>query len=235
MQRFFLQTFYLWEKELILQDEEIIYQLVKVLRSKSWDQVIFFDGKTLFDYVYEVRSIDKKNIIFVFVSKIEKFQEQKILNLYQSLPNKIDKIEDIIQKWTEIWYNNFYFFRSQRSQDLKLSENKVLRFEKIIQEASEQSGRNIIPQIYFLEKLNLSDMKGKNIFFHTDKNTSQKLSDISFDFSQEINIFVGPEWGFSQKENDEFLKNNFLKIYLGNNILRTQTTGVVTWFYILQK
>ncbi len=235
MQRFFLQTFYLWEKELILQDEEIIYQLVKVLRSKSWDQVIFFDGKTLFDYVYEVRSIDKKNIIFVFVSKIEKFQEQKILNLYQSLPNKIDKIEDIIQKWTEIWYNNFYFFRSERSQDLKLSENKVLRFEKIIQEASEQSGRNIIPQIYFLEKLNLSDMKGKNIFFHTDKNTSQKLSDISFDFSQEINIFVGPEWGFSQKENDEFLKNNFLKIYLGNNILRTQTTGVVTWFYILQK
>lgn len=235
MQRFFLQTFYLWEKELILQDEEIIYQLVKVLRSKSWDQVIFFDGKTLFDYVYEVRSIDKKNIIFVFVSKIEKFQEQKILNLYQSVPNKIDKIEDIIQKWTEIWYNNFYFFRSERSQDLKLSENKVLRFEKIIQEASEQSGRNIIPQIYFLEKLNLSDMKGKNIFFHTDKNTSQKLSDISFDFSQEINIFVGPEWGFSQKENDEFLKNNFLKIYLGNNILRTQTTGVVTWFYILQK
>jgi 16S rRNA U1498 N3-methylase RsmE len=48
--------------------------------------------------MYEIRSIDKKNIIFTFVSKIQKEIEAKKLNLYQSLPNKIDKIEDIIQK-----------------------------------------------------------------------------------------------------------------------------------------
>lgn len=235
MQRFFLETSVLWESEIILKDEEIIYQLVKVLRVQNGEQVIFFDGKDFFDYMYEIRSIDKKNIIFTFVSKIQKEIEAKKLNLYQSLPNKIDKIEDIIQKWTEIWYSKFYFFRSERSQDLKISDNKILRFQNIIREASEQSGRNIIPEIHFLEKLDITQISGENIFFHTDTENTKKLWDISVDFHKEINIFVGPEWGFSPKENDIFLKHHFTKVYLGNNILRTQTTGIVVWFYILQK
>lgn len=234
MQRFFLETSVLWESQIILKDEEIMYQLVKVLRVQNGEQVIFFDGKDFFDYVYEITSVDKKNIIFSFVSKIEKDKEVKTLNLYQSLPNKIDKIEDIIQKWTEVWYAKFYFFRSERSQDVKLSESKIVRFQKIIKEASEQSGRNIIPEIYFLDKLDILKISWENIFFHTDSENTKKISDISVDFHKEINIFVGPEGGFSPKENDIFLKNNFIKIYLGNNILRTQTTGIVVWFYILQ-
>lgn len=234
MQRFLLETDILEQEEIILKDEEIIYQLIKVLRAKPTDQVIFFDGQTFCDYIYEIKSIDKKNIIFSFISKQEKKEEFKGLSLYQSLPNKIDKIEDIIQKWTEIWYSHFYFFRSERSQDIYISENKILRFKKIIQEAVEQSWRNIIPQLHFLDNLDILNIKWQNIFFHTDVELSQKLSDISFDFSSEINIFVGPEWGFSPKENDIFLQNNFMKVYLGNNILRTQTTWIVVWFHILQ-
>jgi 16S rRNA U1498 N3-methylase RsmE len=66
MQRFLLQTDVLAQEEIILKDEEIIYQLTKVLRAKINDQVIFFDGKTFCDYVYKIQSIDKKNIIFLF-------------------------------------------------------------------------------------------------------------------------------------------------------------------------
>ena len=234
MQRFLLQTDVLSQEEIILKDEEIIYQLTKVLRAKINDQVIFFDGKTFCDYVYKIQSIDKKNIIFSFVSQQQKSPESKGIHLYQALPNKIDKIEDIIQKWTEVGYTHFCFFRSERSQDIYISENKITRFEKIIHEASEQSWRNIIPRLSFCDSLDIQNIKGQNIFFHTDGEWSQKLSDISFDLSCDINIFVGPEWGFSSKENDRFLQNNFIKVYLGNNILRTQTTWVVVWFYILQ-
>lgn len=234
MHRFLLQTDVLGNEEIILKDEEIIYQLTKVLRAKINDQVIFFDGKTFCDYVYKIQSIDKKNIIFSFVSQQQKLPESKGVHLYQALPNKIDKIEDIIQKWTEVGYTHFCFFRSERSQDIYISENKITRFEKIIQEAVEQSGRNIVPQLHFLDVLDILSIKWQNIFFHTDADLSKKMSDISFDFSSEINIFVGPEWGFSSKENDIFLQNNFTKVYLGNNILRTQTTWIVVWFYILQ-
>lgn len=74
-----------------------------------------------------------------------------------------------------------------------------------------------------------------NIFFHTDSNNAIKINELKLDLTQRINIFVWPEWGFSPKENDTFEKNKCIKINLGNNILRTQTTSIWVWFYILHK
>ncbi|MDD5769744.1 MAG: RsmE family RNA methyltransferase [Candidatus Gracilibacteria bacterium] len=234
MQRFFLETFKLGEKELILQDQEIIYQLIKVLRSKLQDEVIFFDGKSFIDFKYKITSIDKKNIIFNFVEKNQKEIKDYKLILFQSLPNKIDKIEEIIQKGVEVGFSEFNFFRAERSQDLKLSQNKIERFNKIIKEAIELSNRNIIPKLNFLTKLDLQNISGEKLFFHTDFNNSKKLNSLNLNFKQNISIFIGPEGGFSDKENDNFIKNNFIKINLGNNILRTETAGIVVGFYILQ-
>ncbi len=235
MQRFFLESNSLGNIEVILQDEEIIYQLIKVLRAKTWDEVIFFDSKNFIDFKYKITSIDKKNIIFSFIEKIIKIQENYKLVLFQSIPNKIDKIEEIIQKGTEVWYSEFNFFRAERSQDLRLSPNKIQRFEKIIKEAVEQSNRNIIPTLNFLEKLDITSISWEKLFFHTDKKNAKKLSELSLNFSQNINIFVWPEWGFSDRENDLFLKYNSIKINLWENILRTENTPVVVWFYLLQK
>lgn len=235
MQRFFLESNSLGNIEVILQDEEIIYQLIKVLRAKIGDEIIFFDSKKFIDFKYKITSIDKKNIIFSFIEKIIKIQENYKLVLFQSIPNKIDKIEEIIQKGTEVWYSEFNFFRAERSQDLRLSPNKIQRFEKIIKEAVEQSNRNIIPTLNFLEKLDITSISWEKLFFHTDKKNAKKLSDNSLNFSQNINIFVWPEWGFSDRENDLFLKYNSIKINLWENILRTENTPVVVWFYLLQK
>jgi 16S rRNA (uracil1498-N3)-methyltransferase len=51
---------------------------------------------------------------------------------------------------------------------------------------------------------------------------------------KDVNIFIWPEWGFSEEEIENFLKNNFKKVFLWNRILRTETAGVVTGFYITQ-
>ena len=75
MQRFFLEVS-LWETQMILQDDEIMYQLVKVLRSQAGDEVIFYNGEENIDFVYKITSIDKKNIIFSMVEKIEKPAEK---------------------------------------------------------------------------------------------------------------------------------------------------------------
>lgn len=234
MQRFFLPVS-LWETQMILQDDEIMYQLVKVLRAQAWDEVVFYDWVQTNDFVYKITSIDKKNIIFSLVEKIEKPAEKLNLVLFQSLPNKIDKIEEIIQKGTEIGYREFNFFRAERSQELRLSPNKIERCKKIIKEASEQSQRNIVPKLNFLEKVDVSKISWENIFFHTDANNSKKISELIVDNTKNINIFVWPEGGFSPRENENFEKNNFIKVNLWNNVLRTENTPIVVWFYILQK
>lgn len=246
MQRFYLQNLNNNKIIIIKKDNEIYHQITKVIRWKIWDEVIFFDWKNYFDYLFFINEISKNEIIFKFKEKINKkstpfvkenkdFFSTKIteLNLYQAIPNKQEKIELILQKWTEIWYTNFYFYFSERSQKFNLSDNKFKRFQKIIVEATEQSWRNLIPELFFLEKLNLELIKWQNLYFHTKSSNSQKLKNIKIK-QEKVNIFIWPEWWFSDNEISNFEKYYFQNVFLWDFILRTETVGLVVWFFLNQ-
>ncbi len=233
MQRIYVEYWNLWEETFLLDEKEIMHQILKVLRWKVGDEFMFFDGKNLIDYKYRITSIDKKNIFFHLQEKVSKKPEKIDLYLFQALPNKIDKIEDIIEKWTQIGYSKFIFFESNRSQSIFLSENKLQRFQKIIQESSELSGRNVIPEIIFTQDIELESINWESFYFHTQDNQSHLLKNIDFSHKR-YNLFIWPEWGFDESEIQAFDQNNFKKIYLGDNILRTQTAAITTWFYFIQ-
>lgn len=234
MQRLFLPLINNENTVVITNSSPIYNQLTKVLRCKVSDEIIFFDWKKNLDLIYKIESITKQSIAFKLQKTVEKLDNSKInINLYQSIPNKQEKIEYILQKWVEVWYNNFYFFKSDRSQNLKINENKIERFKKIITEAVEQSGRNVLPELYFLEKIDFKNIKWNNIYFHTDKNKANKLKDLNIT-DLKINIFVWPEWGFSDNEIELFEKNNLTKVNLWDYILRTETAWIVVGFYLMQ-
>lgn len=233
MQRILLSEYELWINNLIIDNNELYNQIVKVLRSKVGDEFLFFDWNEYFDYKYKIIQIEKRHLILNFIEKIEKTKENIFLTLYQAIPNKIDKIEDIIEKWTQIWYSKFVFFNSRRSQDLFLSENKIHRFKNIIKESTELSQRNKNPEIIFEKKLDLKNISWENYYFHTENQESNYLKNIDFSKTN-YNLFVWPEWWFDDIEVKEFDINNFKKIYLWNNILRTQTAWITTWFYFIQ-
>ena len=105
MQRFYLQNLNNNKIIIIKKDNEIYHQITKVIRWKIWDEVIFFDWKNYFDYLFFINEISKNEIIFKFKEKINKkstpfvkenkdFFSTKIteLNLYQAIPNKQEKI-----------------------------------------------------------------------------------------------------------------------------------------------
>lgn len=237
MQRFYIENF-LKEDNFILKEKgnynSLFYQLLKVLRVKIWEKVIFFDWKNLVDYIYEIEKIDKKEIFFKFLhEEIKHISNNLVINLYNSLPNKLEKIELILQKWVEVWISNFVFFSSERSQKLFINESRMNRLEKIIIEAVEQSGGNIIPSFTFYDSGDIFskiDKKSQNIFFHTKNDNSKLLRQL--DFTWNINLFVWPEWGFSDKEICTFEKNNFVRIYLWERILRTETVWIWAAFFI---
>lgn len=233
MQRFYFENI---KNYFFIEDKNFINQVLKVLRSQLWDKFIFFDGKKCTDFVFEISEIQKNKIFFKKLEEIDKNSEIDFeINLFSSIPNKLEKIEFIAQKWAEVWVSNFYFFKSQRSQKIFLNENKVDRIKKIIQEASEQSNRNKIPNFQIIEKIDFEKLKKeKNIFLHTKDENSIKLSEIKVKFWEKINIFIGPEWWFSDEEIEIFQKNNFQKIFLWNRILRTETVGFTVAFFIIQ-
>ena len=233
MQRFYFENI---KNYFFIEDKNFINKVLKVLRSQLWDKFIFFDGKKYTDFVFEISEIQKNKIFFKKLEEIDKNSEIDFeINLFSSIPNKLEKIEFIAQKWTEVWVSNFYFFKSQRSQKIFLNENKVDRIKKIIQEASEQSNRNKIPNFQIIEKIDFEKLKKeKNIFLHTKDENSIKLSEIKAKSWEKINIFIGPEWWFSDEEIEIFQKNNFQKIFLWNRILRTETVGFTVAFFIIQ-
>ena len=235
MQRFFLEDLDTKNYIFTLTNKEIINQIIKVLRSKLWDKVIFFDGEDLYDYVFEIKEIGKKEIIFEQIDRLKKESEIAFeLNLFQAIPNKMDKIESIIKNGTQTWITNFLFFKAERSQKLNISEKKKERLNKIILEASEQSERNIIPSLIFWDKIDFKNLEWQNLFFHTKNNKSELLKDIEIEPLWQINLFVWPEWGFSDLEIEKFEINSFTRIYLWDRILRTELAGVSSAFSIIQ-
>jgi len=246
MQRFYIPNF-IKQDIFILNNKDIFHQLVKVLRIRIWEKIIFFDWVENLDFVYEILEINKKDIKFKFIE--EKLKDTEInfgLNLYQSLPNKLEKIEYILQKWVEIWYKKFIFYRSERSQKLVISEKKEERLKKVVIEAVEQSWRSFVPEFEIFNKSPLftkEGSRGNSIFLHTKNDNSKNLREFislstegfsSLKDLTEFNIFIWPEWGFSEKEIDNFEKNNFTRIHLWNRILRTETAWVVVWFTLWQ-
>lgn len=135
----------------------------------------------------------------IFVQKMilpqKNTEAQKHMTLYQALPNKMEKIEWIIEKNTEIGVKKIVFFRAERSQKLFLSDAKKERLKKIAQEALEQCGGNIPVEILFSDK-NLNEILEERprdeygIFLHT---TAEKYDVSEWKHYEKFGIFVGPE------------------------------------------
>lgn len=126
------------------------------------------------------------------------------------MPNKLEKIEWIIEKNTEIGVKKIVFFRSERSQKIFLSEKKVERMQEIAREALEQCGGKKLVEIIFsdekFEKI-LEKKSEKNIVLHTVGEKNQ-LSD--FKNEKNIGIWIGPEGGWSDDEIQKMNENNFI-------------------------
>ena len=235
MQRFYFENLEIGDESMAIKNPELLNQLNKVLRIKSWNKLAFFNWTDDKDFIFEVKEVEKREVY------LEKIWEEEVnseidfdLNIFQALPNKLDKIEYILQKWVEVWVTGFYFFRSERSQKLILSPNKIERLNKIIVEAVEQSWRSRVPELIIEDNISLEDFKdNENIIFHTDAEKSLKLWNVKFDYTKWINLFVGPEWWFSEEEINIFENLGHKKIHLWNRILRCETTWVVTSFFII--
>jgi len=235
MQRFYLEDLNTTNFNFVLKDSDLVHQIWRVLRSKPWDKVILFDGKDLWDYVFEIKEITKTEVILEQVDRIEKHSEIDFeLNLFQAIPNKMDKIEDIIKNWTQIWITNFLFFKANRSQKLVISDKKIERLNKIIKEAAEQCRRNIIPWLIIWEKPNFMNLDWENYFLHTKNNDSKFLKDIKIQSWKIINLFIWPEWGFDEDEVCKFNRNEFKSLYLWERILRTELAWISSAFYLIQ-
>jgi 16S rRNA (uracil1498-N3)-methyltransferase len=240
MTRFFIPSDQLRDRTVILKGEDR-HHLLNVLRQGTGAQITVLNGKGE-EYLVKVTAVTPDAVIGEILEQAERRTEPKIkIRLIQSLP-KGDKFEFIIQKNTELGVSAFQPVISERSA-IRLDAGQVLkkeeRWRKIIREAAEQSGRQIIPELQPVQGWTkfMSENRPSGLLLipwegEQQRSLRQVLQDQKL-IPEAISIFIGPEGGFSQSEVELAVKSGAVPVTLGPRILRTETAGLVVTSVVL--
>lgn len=207
-------------KDFWLHDEKLLWQWNKVLRFGANQQVILFDGDKT-ERLYNVAEISQKEAHLKLITDMVLKKPAKHIYLFWSLLKK-ENNEYIIQKCTEIGVSNFVPLLSERTIKKDFNHERAV---KIAIEASEQCGRSSIPAIrepIHLEKA-IEEYKDKLNFLVCHQG-SKKTEDLSED---KYGILIGPEGGWSEREQQIFSEHDMEGLDLGQFTLRAETAAIV--------
>lgn len=173
-----------------------------------------------------------KNIIGdVFIEllkEIDKEQQSEVQKIICIPYLKEQKLDFILQKATELGVDEILLVPLERSiikTKEEKEERKLERWMRIVKEASEQSKRLYIPKIVPLKEVTaLQNLEGLKLICIAQRECKsiKKVMKMNHECAK-INIVIGPEGGFSPREEEIFLQMGFIPVHLGRRVLRTET------------
>ncbi len=243
MDRFFveLEDIDLENKSLNIYGEDVKH-ISKVLRYSNGDKIEVCDGHNK-EYICEIVEISKDTVLLNIIEEVNVNRESKIkIKLYQGLP-KSTKMDIILQKLTECGVSEIILVNTKRSVvnlNDKKADKKIERWERIVYEAAKQSKRGIIPKLRGVLSFGeaLKDMSENDINispYEAEKSlgikevlSSERVKKI-VDSKEEVSIgiFIGPEGGFSESENEKIKEKGIDSVSMGPRIFRTETASIV--------
>ena len=220
---------------------DIAHQIWHVLRLKQGDRVVVMDGEGK-AYQVELSRHDSGETTgkIIEIGEVESGLNVHI-HLYFPLSKK-RKVEWIFQKGTEVGVHAFHPFINQRSlvQSVEMNEKRKTRWESIIREAAEQSGRGRLPALHEPESLSnaiktAADSSDKVLAAWVGE-SGRILKDALADTRHlvrrlegipSLGVFIGPEGGFSEAEIAAFKQAEVETVSLGAHIFRMETAAIV--------
>ena len=221
------------QKQITLDDSDLLNQWRQVLRFNTGASVVLLDNSG-FEYLAQFLELTYRGATLAILEKRKnKFLPKKEIFLFQSLI-KTDKFEWILEKGTELGVSHFRPVLTHRTVAKKLNLPRAL---KIIKESAEQSGRGLLPSLYEPMKLEelLSTYQFPYVAFDpTGKAWTHKparpddagRSGGDFETTNALGVLIGPEGGWSEQELKLLRDKNIPIISLGTQILRAETTAI---------
>lgn len=211
------------ENTFLLHDDDF-FHIKTVMRMKENDQIEVVYEKEL--YICSLSFVEE-NILVTIEEKQEQIITTKEINLLIPLLKEA-KMDLILQKGTELGVSKFIPYIAERSiikWDEKKETKKLERWNRICKEASEQSKRLDIPYVSRVHTLTeISSLEGLSILCST-KEKKRTLKNLlqSSPLCDKMNVIVGPEGGFSSREEEYLIKSGFIGVTLGERIMRVET------------
>jgi len=201
-------------------DKSQSHYLSKVMRIKTSESFSLFNQSG--EWEAKVLNINRGIVEFTVVKKLRSAENEKEIWLAFA-PIKLNYLNLMIQKATEIGVTRFIPILTERTVVRKLNEKRI---NKIIIEASEQSNRLKVPSLDKLTKFDtfLKSNQNTNIIFG-DLNTDNKKLDLKN--KDPLCILIGPEGDFSIKERENISKlKKIIPLKINDNILRSETAAI---------
>lgn len=221
MHRFFIFNKQDNPTQKIVPTEDVLHQVKHVLRIRE---------NEFFVCIYENLELVVKLEGDVFIvdgyTELE-LDKKRELTLIQGIPTT-KKVSLIIQKAVELDVDHIYLWQAHRSTS-KMEDftKKEERLKKIIVEACEQTRRNDIPTLHFIEVLEDYDFSNSHIItmYEKEENYSMREALLSRK-TNNITVVIGPEGGLEEMEVGYLIDQGSKVATFGKNILRTETAAI---------
>ena len=227
MPRFYVD-FALSPDSVVELPDDVVRHL-NVLRVKNTEEIVLFNGNgKAYPALPEVL---EKRRASVRILREEATDNESPLNitLVQAV-SAAERMDFTLQKSVELGVAEIRPVISERCV-VRLSgeraEKRVARWQEIVVSACEQSGRNIVPKVLPLTTYAqaLQQLPQETTKLLMSLNRAQKLSDVQPQ-SGKVVFMVGPEGGWTEKEEQQAFDAGFQSVTLGKRVLRTETASL---------
>ena len=226
MQRYFVNS---KSEDKFKLDLESTHHIINVMRMNLGDLIeIVYESDV---FICEIISLDKEAVVKI-KEKLENDNELPVkVTICQSLVKEA-KMDLILQKSVELGAYSFIPLKVKNSI-IKGTDNdflkKVMRWQKIVKDASRQSKRNLIPVVNkVIDIKELAELDFDIKILCTVNEMTRSLKNILQNNKKcgTMIIVVGPEGGFTNEEENYLISKGFISTSLGNLVLRTETAAI---------
>ena len=196
------------------------HYLTKVMRIKVGEVFSLFNKSGEWETI--INEISKSNLTFKVRKQLRQKENESEIWLAFS-PIKSNFFNFMIQKATELGVTKLMPILTERTIVRKIN---IERLSKIVIEASEQSNRLSVPEIFKTQSLEnfLNTNNSVNLIFGDLNSENKKLK---IKNNNPTCILIGPEGDYTEREREKILKfNGVQSIKLSNNILRSETAVI---------
>ena len=212
----------------ILDEQESVH-VVKVLRLKEGDAITVTNGNGIVVSA-EITKADHRKCGYKIVEE-QTLDKRSNSNIHIAIaPTKnMDRMEWLVEKCTEFGIEAFSFILTKHSERKNLS---IIKLEKTSFAAIKQSGQPFLP--FFNELISISTFLKQDFTAYEYKLIACLDEDIKPTILQLVPanksciVLIGPEGDFTSTEVQQAVEKGFVKISLGNSILRTETAAIAS-------
>ena len=211
-----------------LPTDEAIHA-IRVLRLKIGDDIFLIDGKGTF-YEALVTLANSKHCLYKITQTLVQNKTWKgHIHLAIAPTKDISRIEWLVEKATEIGFDEISFLNCQFSERKNL---RIDRIERIVISAMKQSRKAwkpIVNNMLSFEDFMQKEVTGQKFICHcyNEIEKTDFFSNINNSgLFEDITVLIGPEGDFSINEVHQALQQQYKSTTLGNSRLRTETAGL---------